>query len=64
MQKALGVDVDGRVGPITIAAARTAGDEQVALALAHRALRYSQTHGFARYGLGWLKRTYLVAMAC
>jgi len=62
IQEALGVVADGRIGPITIAAAKRAGKEAVALALAHRALRYSQTNGFARYGLGWLKRTYVVAM--
>jgi len=64
VQRALGVDPDGRVGPQTIAACTMAGRETVALALAHRALRYAQTNGFSRYGLGWLKRTYMVAFAC
>lgn len=64
MQKAIGAEADGRVGPMTISAAKMAGDEQIAMALAYRALRYAQTRGFERYGLGWLKRTYLVAMAC
>ena len=64
MQKALGVTPDGRVGPVTIAACQTASAEGPALCLAERALRYSQTNGFARYGKGWLKRTYLIAMAC
>lgn len=63
VQEALGVVADGRIGPVTVAAAQRAGKEQVALALAHRSLRYAQTNGFARYGLGWLKRTYLIAMA-
>jgi lysozyme family protein len=62
VQKGLGVDADGRVGPRTIAACKAADKEKVALALAHRALRYAQTRGFDRYGIGWLKRTYLVAM--
>ena len=62
IQKALGLDADGRVGPLTIAACRSADKEKVALALAYRALKYAQTNGFARYGLGWLKRTYLIAM--
>ena len=64
VQKALSVTPDGRVGPLTIAAAKAAGKEEVAMSLAYRALAYSQLHGFSRYGLGWLKRTYLVAIAC
>lgn len=63
IQKALRVEPDGRIGPMTIAAATAATQEQVALALAHRALRYARTNGFERFGLGWLKRTYLIAMA-
>jgi lysozyme family protein len=63
IQKALGLTADGRVGPQTIAACTSANKEQVALALAHRSLRYAQTRGFDRYGLGWLKRTYLIAMS-
>lgn len=62
IQKALGVDADGRVGPATIAACTAANKEKAALALAYRALRYAQTRGFERYGLGWLKRTYIIAM--
>jgi lysozyme family protein len=62
IQKALGVEADGRVGPITIAACQTADKEKVALALAYRSQRYAQTRGFDRYGIGWLKRTYLLAM--
>lgn len=64
MQKALGVSPDGRVGPVTIAACQSAGAEGPALVLSERALRYAQTRGFDRYGRGWLKRTYLIAMEC
>lgn len=62
LQKALGVTIDGKVGPQTAGAARVAGKEGLALFLAERALRYAQTRGFDRYGRGWLKRTYLIAM--
>ena len=63
IQAAIGIEQDGRVGPQTIAACTAAGKEQVALALAHRARKYATTRGFDRFGLGWLKRTYLIAMA-
>lgn len=62
-QKALGVVEDGRVGPVTVAAAKNANEEQVAMCLAYRAVRYATTHGFDRFGRGWLKRTYLLAMS-
>jgi lysozyme family protein len=62
LQRALNVDTDGHVGPETITAARLAGSEGIARCLAERALRYAQTRGFDRFGLGWLKRTYLIAM--
>lgn len=64
LQKALGVPTDGRVGPVTVAACHSAGKDGPALCLAERALRYAQTRGFDRYGRGWLKRTYLIAMEC
>lgn len=62
IQTALRIPADGIVGPQTIGACKRATREDVAMALAHRALRYAQTRGFAGYGLGWLKRTYLIAM--
>ena len=62
LQKALGIDVDGRVGPQTIAACHSAGKEMPARVLAYRAYRYSQTNGFAKFGIGWLTRTYLLAI--
>jgi len=62
MQSALRVTIDGDAGPLTVAAALAAGREGLALTLAERALRYSQTRGFDRFGKGWLKRTYLIAM--
>lgn len=64
VQRALGVEPDGRVGPMTVAACKTAGKEQIAIALALRAMRYAQLRGFERFGRGWLKRTFLIAMEC
>lgn len=62
LQKALGVTIDGDVGPQTVKAAQEQGKEGLARCLAERALRYAQTRGFDRFGLGWLKRTYLIAI--
>ena len=62
LQKALGAVIDGIVGLDTVGAAVKAGREGLALYLAERALRYAQTNGFDRFGRGWLKRTYLIAM--
>lgn len=66
LQRALGVADDGVIGKITISAMTEKRGPQlaeaVAMTLAQRALYYAQTRGFDRYGLGWLKRTYLVAM--
>lgn len=64
LQRGLGIEPDGRVGPQTIAACLSAGPEGPAKVLAERALRYTLTRGFDRFGRGWLKRTYMVALAC
>jgi lysozyme family protein len=62
VQRALDLVDDGIVGPKTIAACRAANVEQVAMALAQRARAYAITRGFDRFGLGWLKRTYIIAI--
>jgi lysozyme family protein len=61
LQEALGVAVDGVIGPRTMAALRASGERQVAQFLARRALAYARTPGFERFGFGWLTRTYLIA---
>ncbi len=63
LQKALRVKIDGQVGPVTIAACQNAGKEGPALVLTERAIRYVGTRGFDRFGRGWLKRLFLVAVA-
>lgn len=62
MQDALGVMVDGKIGPRTIAAAQGRDSRTLARFLALRALRYTKTGGFDVYGYGWLTRTYVMAM--
>jgi uncharacterized protein (TIGR02594 family) len=57
LQEALGVDVDGEVGPVTQRAARTAAVETVvARYAAIRERRYRALSHFWRFGRGWLNR--------
>jgi lysozyme family protein len=56
LQRALGVDPDGRYGPITLAAAKAITDVQLWRFFAERASRYAGTPGFERYGRGWMRR--------
>lgn len=56
LQVALGVDVDGALGPKTVAAAHRAGDVGVWLFLLERAKRYMQTKKVEIYGATWGQR--------
>lgn len=63
LQKTLGVAQDGIVGPNTLGAVKRADlRELCALYLADRALRYTGTRNFDRYGRGWFKRLFRLAM--
>lgn len=62
LQKTLGLVRDGILGPVTLAAAKRASKETAALYLADRALRYTGTRNFDRFGRGWLKRLFVIAM--
>ncbi len=58
LQRALGVDVDGEIGPITLAAANSADPDVVLEAYAeHRRQHYRSLGHFWRFGRGWLART-------
>ena len=63
MQDALGVMVDGKLGPRTIAAARDADNRKLARFYALRAIRYAENPNFQTYDYGWLPRSFLVAIA-
>lgn len=63
LQTTLGVAVDGRIGPATLAAANRIDAEHLALFLTTRALRYMRAPNFALDGKGWFKRLFLIAMA-
>jgi lysozyme family protein len=57
LQEALGVPVDGEIGPETLGAARTLPVEQVISRYANiRRARYRSLGHFWRFGRGWLRR--------
>lgn len=62
LQRTLGVAVDGKLGAQTLAAAKRVSRETMAMYLAERALRYTGTRNFDRFGRGWLKRIFLLAL--
>lgn len=63
LQAALGVAVDGLMGPVTVTAARGMAGVNLTRSLAgfmaRRGLRYSRHSMFPRYSLGWFKRLFL-----
>lgn len=61
LQKTLSVVQDGILGVNTMRAAKAMNDDALALYLADRALRYTGTRNFDRYGRGWLKRLFVIS---
>ena len=61
-QDALGVMVDGRIGPRTIAAAQAGDNRRLARFYARRVRWYSELATFDRYWDGWLTRSFVMAM--
>jgi lysozyme family protein len=62
LQRALNVTQDGVIGSVTLSKAKAAGSETCALFLSDRALRYTGTRNFDKYGRGWFKRLFMIAM--
>jgi lysozyme family protein len=62
LQRVLGVAQDGRLGPVTLRAAARAGPDACANYLAERAMRYFGTRNFDRFGRGWLRRIFHLAL--
>jgi len=57
LQAALGVTVDGMVGPATIAASSAKlGVSALNEFASQRIMRYAGTENFDRFGLGWIRR--------
>ena len=65
LQAALGVDVDGIIGPQTLAAAHRADTWDLAARYsAKRALAYTQAKAWRQDGEGWIYRVARVLVAC
>lgn len=65
LQKVLGVNIDGQIGPVTIAAARAADPVETALALTESRRGFlRQIKTFWRFGRGWLRRCDGIDAAC
>lgn len=63
LQRSVGTVQDGFLGKNTLVAlARQDQPELCALYLADRALRYTGTRNFDRFGRGWLKRLFKISM--
>lgn len=62
LQKVLNVAQDGVFGADTQRKVKDAGKECCALYMAERALRYTGTRNFDRFGRGWFKRLFIVVM--
>lgn len=63
LQQDLDVEMDGDIGPQTIAAARTKDQTETVLDfLSRRAMRYAKTKNFDKDGRGWNKRLLRLAM--
>jgi lysozyme family protein len=63
LQKTLGTVQDGVLGKNTLAAIKGREQKELcAMFMAERALRYTGTRNFDRYGRGWFKRLFILAM--
>jgi len=61
-QEALKIKQDGVIGQQTIKAAVEASDAVCADFLAIRAVRYAGTYKFQRFGRGWMRRLFILAL--
>lgn len=62
LQEALKITVDGVIGKQTIKAAVAASDSVCADYLSIRAVRYANTANFGRFGRGWMRRLFHLAL--
>lgn len=64
LQKALGVNPDGDIGPVTLRAIQRHGWREAAVLYLNTRLDYYQSLGsWKRYGDGWVNRLFRVALA-
>jgi lysozyme family protein len=63
LQSAVGVQVDGELGPLTMHKAAQATQDQTANFMTLRALAYMKLNTWPNYGRGWMNRLFKVASA-
>jgi lysozyme family protein len=63
LQSAVGVQVDGELGPLTMNKAAQATPDQTANFMTLRALAYMKLNTWPNYGRGWMNRLFKVASA-
>ncbi len=62
MQDAVGVVVDGKIGPLTMQAIERSSHRQLAQFFAARGRRYVAHPDFATWGNGWFTRLFVISM--
>jgi lysozyme family protein len=63
LQRSLGVQADGVIGPQTLGAMkRMDAKELVSSFMTERALAYSRMKGFDKYGKGWYRRLFSITL--
>lgn len=63
LQTLCGLTPDGIIGAKTKACMKSFPEDNISMFLTMRALYYISRPGFQRYGKGWLKRTYALALS-
>ena len=61
LQKALNINVDGSIGPKTIAAAKAAGETELRNFFLYRLFDYANQTAWKHYGRGWFNRLITVS---
>jgi lysozyme family protein len=65
LQHTLHVEMDGVLGPVTLAAAYRADQDDLLVSYcARRAVYYANLSSFGRFGLGWMRRIFALAATC
>ena len=64
LQQSLGTAVDGKLGPLTLAASARANADTLVDYLARRAIRYSKLQTFEHFGAGWMRRLFALQAFC
>jgi lysozyme family protein len=63
LQQVAGVSLDGKIGPVTLRVIKHMEPEEgIAEFMSYRTQAYAKMRGWDRYGRGWVRRCFVVAM--